>query len=245
MSIQSYLGSDMAHSHNPLTQSTGFRWLDSDAYLFDIDGTLLVTHDLVHYNALNRAVLEVYRVDITIDGIGYHGKTDLSILRAALERAGVSGEDFESNLQEALHVVRREVSANADGIVPTVCSGIPGIFDSLRSAGKLLGVASGNLESVGWQKIEAAGLRRFFSFGCFSDHHEARVDVFRQAVAEVNRRLGSQARVCFIGDTPSDIQAAHQLKANVVAVCSGTYKSEALICHHPDLCVLSCADLLG
>jgi phosphoglycolate phosphatase len=231
--------------HTTSANSNGFHWLDSDAYLFDIDGTVLLTRDLVHYNALNRAMREVYQVDTTIDGVAYHGKTDLSILRAVLERAGVSGEDFESNLQEALHVVRSEVSANAARIIPAICCGIPEVLSSLKSAGKLLGIASGNLESVGWHKIEAAGLRQFFSFGCFSDDHEMRVDIFRQAVAEVYRRLGPQARICFIGDTPSDIQAARQLDAHVVAVCTGTYKAEELACHQPDLCVSSCAELLG
>src|SRR2546429_1218690 len=43
-----------------LVRANGFRWMDFDAYLFDIDGTLLVTRDLVHYNALNRAIREVY-----------------------------------------------------------------------------------------------------------------------------------------------------------------------------------------
>ena len=60
-----------------LVRANGFRWMDFDAYLFDIDGTLLVTRDLVHYNALNRAIREVYEVEATIDGIPYHGKTDL------------------------------------------------------------------------------------------------------------------------------------------------------------------------
>jgi hypothetical protein len=140
-------------------QSNAFRWTDFDAYLFDIDGTLLVTRDLVHYNALNLAMREVYGVDTTIDGITYHGKTDLGILRASLERAGIVGSTFEMKLPAALQIIRREVNANASAINPAVCCGIREILASLKSAGKLLGIASGNLESVGWHKIEAAGLR--------------------------------------------------------------------------------------
>jgi phosphoglycolate phosphatase len=234
----------MSESHLK-TSNNGFRWMASDAYLFDIDGTLLITRDLIHYNALNRALGEVYGVETSIDGIAYHGKTDLGILRAALQRAGVVAEDFERNLPAALQVIRREVSANASRIVAAVCCGIPELLASLQSAGKLLGVASGNLQSVGWQKIEAAGLRNFFSLGCFSDQHELRVDVFRLGVAEVTRRFGAKARVCFIGDTPSDIQAARQINAHIVAVCTGSYKTEELACHQPDLCVSSCAELLG
>jgi phosphoglycolate phosphatase len=225
-------------------QSNAFRWTDFDAYLFDIDGTLLVTRDLVHYNALNLAMREVYGVDTTIDGITYHGKTDLGILRASLERAGIVGSTFEMKLPAALQIIRREVNANASAINPAVCCGIREILASLKSADKLLGIASGNLGSVGWNKIEAAGLRHFFSFGCFSDNHEMRDNVFRNAVAEVKTRLGRQARICFIGDTPSDIQAARHVDAHVVAVCTGTYTIEELTSHQPDLCISSCAELL-
>src|SRR5438105_8052331 len=95
--------------------------LDSDAYLFDIDGTLLNTQDLIHYRALNRAMREVYSADTTIDGIAYHGKTDLGILRAALERVGVTEDVFASTLPAALEMVRREVGLNAHALVVKIC----------------------------------------------------------------------------------------------------------------------------
>src|SRR5271169_4399845 len=226
------------------TKSNGFRWMTSDAYLFDIEGTLLVSRDGVHRNALHRAMREAYDVDTTIEGIAYHGKTDLGILRAALERAGVSSDRFEANLPAALEVVCRDVSANADRINPIVCFAIPEVLSELKAAGKLLGVASGNLESVGWVKIEAAGLREFFSFGCFTDHHESRADIFRQGVIEVQRRLGKSATVCFIGDTPEDIKAAHLANSKIVAVCTGICTADDLRHREPDACVASCADLL-
>jgi phosphoglycolate phosphatase len=219
--------------------------MDADALLFDIDGTLLVTRDLVHYNALNRAMHQAYGVETTIDGVAYHGKTDLGILRAAMQRVGVSSERFARNLPLALEVVRREVHAHASEMVVNLCSGIPAILSLVEAAGKMMGVASGNLETVGWQKIEAAGLRRFFSFGCFSDDSELRVGIFRQAMAETERRLGNTSTVCFVGDTPSDVQAARQIGAKIISVCTGIYKHTELACLEPDLCVSSCAELLG
>jgi phosphoglycolate phosphatase len=223
--------------------SNGFRWRNADAYLFDIDGTLLVMRDLVHWNALHQAMLEAYDVDTSIEGIAYHGKTDLGILRAALKRAGVSGAAFEQKLPSALDVVCREVRINAAGIRAEVCPQIPELLSTLRASGKLIGVASGNLESVGWQKIEAAGLREYFSFGRFSDRCEMRSEIFRDAIAEVGQRLGNDARVCFVGDTPEDIRAAKLVGAHIVAVGTGIFKLEELMCHEPDICVASCAEL--
>jgi phosphoglycolate phosphatase-like HAD superfamily hydrolase len=188
---------------------------------------------------------EAFAVDTTIEGIAYHGKTDLGILRAALERKGVSSDRFEANLPAALEVVCRDVSANASRIAPTVCPAIPEVLAELKAAGKLLGLASGNLASVGWLKIEAAGLRDFFSFGCFSDQHESRADIFRQAVIEVQRRLGKSATVCFIGDTPEDIKAARLANSKIIAVCTGIFGADELASDKPDICVASCADLLS
>jgi phosphoglycolate phosphatase len=217
----------------------------ADAYVFDIDGTLLVTKDLVHWNALHQAMLEAYGVDATIEGIQYHGMTDLSILRAAMDRAGISGRAFEAGLPKALSVVCREVEDNRRRIMPQVCPGIPGLLQRLKSQEKLLGVASGNLETVGWHKIEAAGLRGFFSFGFFSDQCESRAGIFRNALDHVYAQLGNNARICFIGDTPSDVAAAREIGASIVAVASGTFGIEELSACSPDLCISDCAGLLA
>jgi len=215
---------------------------DADAYIFDIDGTLLVTKDLVHWNALHQAMIEAYGVDTTIEGIPYHGKTDLSILRAALARAGVSDEEFEAKLPAALDAVCREVEANHRQLEPKVCPGIVQLLQSLRQREKLLGVASGNLESVGWRKIEAAGLRRFFTFGFFSEHHESRAKIFRNALQYARAQLGSETRCCFIGDTPSDVEAARDVGAQILAVASGTFTLDELSACSPDLCVSHCGE---
>lgn len=216
----------------------------ADAYIFDIDGTLLVTKDLVHWNALHQAMLEAYGVEATIEGIQYHGMTDLSILRAAVARRGVNDSQFEAALPKALEIVRRDVDRNHRDIVPQVCPGTIQLLEFLKSQQqqKLLGVASGNLESVGWHKLEAAGLRPFFAFGCFSDHHESRAEIFRNALECVKARLGTEARVCFIGDTPSDVKAARQVGANIIAVGSGTFTAQELSAYSPDLCVCHCGE---
>ena len=142
----------------------------------------------------------------------------------------------------ALDVVCREVEANHRQIAPQVCLGIVQMLESLKANGKLIGVASGNLETVGWHKIEAAGLRDFFSFGCFSDRCEERAGIFQNALDTVQKQLGSDARTLFIGDTPSDIAAARQIGAQVLAVSTGTFGFEELSACSPDLCVSHCGE---
>ncbi|HKU25302.1 MAG TPA: HAD hydrolase-like protein [Candidatus Sulfotelmatobacter sp.] len=207
----------------------------SDAYFFDIDGTLIVSRDLVHWNAMHQAMLEVYGLDADFDGIPYHGKTDVAILRMALTRRGIPDSVFDEKLTEALSVIRREVSANVSGFRPDVCPSIPKLLGEIRNLDKLLGVASGNLESVGWNKLSAAGIRDFFSLGSFGDTYELRTAIFDNAVSAARNLLGQSASVCFLGDTPDDIEAARRVNAQVVAVATGVFSFSQLAKLNPDL----------
>jgi phosphoglycolate phosphatase-like HAD superfamily hydrolase len=222
-----------------------FMGIRADAYVFDIDGTLLVTRDLVHWNALRLAMLEAYGIDTTIEGLSYHGKTDILILRAALERCGISGSTFEAGLSTACAVMCSEVSAHVAEICADVCPDIPNLLSELRESRKLLGIASGNLEIVAWHKVAAAKLWDFFSFGSFGDCREIRSEIFDHAISEAKQRLGNGAQVCFIGDTPDDIQAARKVQAQIVAIATGTYSLEELSELRPDACCVSCTELLG
>jgi len=231
--------------NHPPRATSNSRMLRADAYFFDIDGTLLVTRDLVHWNALHQAMLEIYSVDTTIEGLSYHGKTDVAILRAALNRSGVPDSAFYQRLPDALAVVCREVADNAKDILPEVCRWVPELLLDVQQTNKLMGIASGNLESVGWNKVSAAGLRQFFRLGSFGDHCELRCAIFDHAVDIARAQLGSAAEICFIGDTPDDILAARKVNAQVIAVSSGTFSFHQLQHLEPDVCCQSCAELIG
>jgi phosphoglycolate phosphatase len=227
------------------TKPNGFCWYSDDAYLFDIDGTLLRCYDRTHRYALHRAMRDVYGVETTIDGIAYHGKTDLGILRAALERVGVTSAVIDDRMAEALAVTRRHAADNANLFTPTIMPGIPEILESLRSHGKLLGICSGNLESIGWVKVRAAGLVDYFEFGCFADYYELRECVFENGLREVRRLHGPESTVCFVGDTPEDVRAARAVGAHIIAVGTGVYPVAELAAQQPDACISSCAELLA
>lgn len=216
----------------------------ADAYLFDIDGTLLNSRDGVHYNAFHAAVREVYGIDSRIDGVPVHGNTDLGILRAVARRAGLSDAEFASKLPAAIECMCAEASRNAAGMAPQLCPSIRELLTALRAASKLLGVVSGNLEPIGWLKLEAAGVKEFFAFGSFSGRRELRREIFAHGLEEVRRRLGGSARACFVGDTPADIEAARLVGSPILAVATGIFTRADLLAHAPDACVACCSDLL-
>ena len=221
----------------------GFRWDESDAYLFDIDGTLLNTRDGVHYNAFRNAITNIYGVDASIDGVPVHGNTDIGVLRAVTRHRGVSDETFSVKLPTALQSMREEVALRAHLIEADLCPSIADLLEKLHAAGKLLGVASGNLESIGWAKLEKAGVRHYFGFGAFSDQRELREDVVRHGVAQARQRLGERATVCVVGDTPADIRAARAVGVPVIAVATGIFPKAELEALSPDLCIGCCTEL--
>ncbi len=225
-------------------RNKAFIWKDFDAFLFDIDGTLLNSRDWVHYNAFHTALQSVYQCDARIDNVPVHGSTDPGILRAAAQLCGVDDERFGAGLAQARNVMASEVEGNASSLRPELCDSIRGLLERLQQAGKLLGICTGNLERIGWAKLKAAGIRDFFAIGSFSDERETRVEIFRWGVQQVIARLGDQARVCFLGDTPNDILAAQALSVPVVALATGTHSLAQLQEHTPDWCVSCCTELL-
>lgn len=216
----------------------------ADAYLFDIDGTLLNARDGVHYHAFHSALREVYGIETKIDGVPVHGNTDPGILRAVARQAGLSDSEFENQLPAAIGCMCAAAAQNASGMAPELCPSIPEFLAALHNNRKLLGVVSGNLEAIGWLKLKAAGIQQYFSFGSFSDQRESRAEIFRHGMEEVRRRLGAGSRICFVGDTPADIEAARRVGSPILAVGTGIFSCEDLRAHAPDACVGCCSELL-
>lgn len=223
----------------------GFRWDAADAYLFDIDGTLLNSRDSVHYLAFRIAMRDVLGLDATIDHVPVHGNTDPGILRAVLRESGMADTAIDACLPQIFDRMCSEVDRNRDQLRPELCPSIMELVTSLRLQGKLLGVASGNLEPIGWLKLEKAGLRSMFSFGAFSYPLELRKDIFLAGIAQA-RRLGENiSKVFVVGDTPADIEAAGKAGVPVIALATGAYGFQSLLDHGPDACFACGTDLLA
>ncbi|HEY6351116.1 MAG TPA: HAD hydrolase-like protein [Candidatus Angelobacter sp.] len=224
---------------------SGFCWNAGDAYLFDIDGTLLNSRDAVHYFAFHHAVRQVFRRDVKIDGVPVHGNTDIGILRAVLRRDGFADAAIDAGLPQMIAHMCAAVERNSEQMRPELCPSICDLLSRLQEEGKLLGTATGNLETVGWLKLEKAGLRQMFSFGSFCFPLEHRADILMHGVELARERRGSRTSVYVIGDTPADIEAARHVNAPVIAVATGTYRFEDLLACRPDACFGCGTDMLN
>ncbi len=223
----------------------GFAWDAQDAYLFDIDGTLLRSRDRVHYESFASSVQRVTGFEVTLSGILLHGSTDTAILREACHQAGVPAEVLEQSTEAILEAMRNAVAERRHELDLVRMPGVEQVLDYLAKKGALLGVASGNLETIGWIKVEQAGLREWFRFGGFSDSFSVRSELIGHAGIMARELAGSGAHICVVGDTPRDIEAARANFMSVIAVATGRYSFDELLALQPEVCASTLADLLA
>lgn len=222
----------------------GFHWDAQDAYLFDIDGTLLRCRDRIHVNAFLSSVRAVMGRDFSLDGVVLSGNTDPGILRDAFRLAALESAHWEPYFEAILQRMRDDVAARRDEMKIDKMPGVDEALRHLRDRGSVLGIATGNLETIGWLKVEQLGLRHWFTFGGFSDRFPARADMIAHAAQTARALAGPSATVCVVGDTPSDIAAARANRLPAIAVATGNYTFEQLMDHNPDVCAASLLALL-
>jgi phosphoglycolate phosphatase len=222
----------------------GFRWDAQGAYLFDIDGTLLRSRDRIHFDSFYSSVRAVMGHEIVFDGVRFSGNTDPGILRDAFRLAQLEDAHWQPHLPNVLEAMRREVIARRSEMKLVKMPGVDELLAYLQSRGAVLGVGTGNLESIGWLKIEVVGLRHRFAFGGFSDNYDIRSDMIAHAICEAHRHAGEGATVCVVGDTPFDISAARANGLSTIAVATGHFGFDELMVHEPEVCTTTLEALL-
>jgi phosphoglycolate phosphatase-like HAD superfamily hydrolase len=225
----------------------GFVWDAQDAYLFDIDGTLLRSRDRIHIDSFAVSVHEVTGFEISLTGISLSGSTDTAILHEAFALAGVPAEAWEPQLEAILHAMRNTVLSRRGEMDLWTMPGVEETLMHLAGKGALLGLATGNLELIGWTKVEEVGLREWFRFGGFSDRFPVRSAMVGDAAAKARELMPEceEASICVVGDTPRDIEAAKVNGLPVIAVATGHYSFEELSALGPDACATSLSALLA
>ena len=222
----------------------GFIWDAEPAYLFDIDGTLLRSQDRIHVTSFFSSVKSVMGRELDLDPVVLSGNTDPGILRDAFRAAQLEDSEWHPVLEDILDAMRNDVLAQRDTMQVRVMPGVEATLKHLQAKGAALGVATGNLESIGWLKIELAGLRNWFSFGGFSDRFIVRAEMIGHAAALARAIVGADASVCVVGDTPFDISAAQANSLPVIAVATGRYSFEELMECNPDACATTLEALM-
>ncbi len=206
--------------------------------LFDIDGTLLRSGGM-HTEAYEHMFKAVYNVDASSNEVHSSGKTDRSILYEVLLKRGFTKEQIEAKYEEARKVMAEHFRKNAYGNKHKI-EEKPKVVKLLKELSKrdvVLGLCTGNLEEIGFAKVDILGIKRHFLFGGFGDHAEIRTHLVESALEKAKRfskKKFSGKDIVIIGDTPKDIESGIPFGAKTIAVATGKYSLKELKEHHPD-----------
>jgi phosphoglycolate phosphatase len=194
--------------------------------LFDLDGTLFLTHDPLSGRALVATLEQVYGVQVPADApanVEHRGLTAKRIGRNVLRAAGVADVAVDERLDgwcAAFAERYLELLADADtsGWEPR-----PGAADGLarlQTAGVRLGLVTGNPEPMARARLERLGLAQFFppgegAFGCEAEERGALLELARKRAGDWPASATAE-----IGDTPEDVSTAKAAGFRSIAVSS-------------------------
>ncbi|ONK60845.1 uncharacterized protein A4U43_C08F23320 [Asparagus officinalis] len=206
---------------------------------FDVDGTLIrsigSSSNRLHRLAFSHAFLSVFNIpDSTIDVLQHHGQTDPLILVNTCVHYGIPSDvaterlpDLKSKMIEYAKEHAKDIGEGLE-----VLPGVTSLLEALSSNNVAIGLVTGNLEEIGWMKMEGLGIQQYFTvpnFGGFGSDHTDRGELVKIAAARAEKQFpgGFDLRV-HIGDTPNDIRAAEYGGALAVGVCTGVFSGEEL-----------------
>src|SRR5262245_28116913 len=173
-------------------------------WLFDIDGTLLLT-DGAAREAIAAAVREQLAVDDDLRDIAFAGRTDPLILADILAKHGRSFRDGEADrFWDAAYAHMRTLLDPGRGRL------LPGVLDLLAAVaaepGWVTALLTGNTTGMARIKLTRFGIADRFAFGAFGEQAVDRNALAILAVGRARRDYGVPPERCIVvGDTEHDI----------------------------------------
>ncbi len=200
--------------------------------LFDVDGTLFLSHDPLADEALTPTLEDFYPVRLSADpmaGIDHAGQTSLRIARLVLHNAGLDDDQIDESLTvwcAAFAGRYLELLSVADTSFWRAAPGAAEALSDLEASGVRLALLTGNPEPVARARMERLGLARFFpagqgAFGCESESRGELV-----AIARERADGWPAAETVEIGDTLRDVDTAHEAAIRSILVPSSRTAEE-------------------
>jgi len=212
------------------------------AWLFDVDGTLLLTGGAAR-ESFSCAVRDRLGVEDDLEDIPFAGRTEPHILADILRKHGRAlGPAEEAAYWDSVFTHMRRLLVPGRG---RLMPGIPALLDKIAAQdGWALGLLTGNMTQMAGIKLGHFGLAGRFAFGGFGEMAEDRDALARALVTRVGREHGvPPARCIVVGDTEHDVACARAAGARVVAVATGFTPRATLEALRPDLMLDDLADI--
>lgn len=207
--------------------------------LFDIDGTLLRRAGPHHKQALVDAIREVTGIVTDFGDMPTSGRLDRDLIRALLRASGAKARDIYGWMPAIVERAQSGYQLICPQLQDRVCPGVHDLLQRLQEASIPAGLVTGNLTAIGWKKMDAAGLRHYFSVGAFSEMARTRAGLTKKAMSQAKRKgiAGRNTAFSLIGDHPNDVEAAKMNGIRSIAVATGVSTSDELAACDPDVLV--------
>ena len=188
--------------------------------LFDVDGTLLLTHDEVYVEANRLALTEVYGA--APEGADVPGDTATAHTRRALAGARFSQQEIDAGLARWCETFSTQYVRLLGSADTSHWEVGPGAHEALAALERPA-LLTGNPPAVAYARMERLELNRYFRIGegAFGCERERRVELF--ALARERAGEWPADRTVAVGDTPLDISSAHDAGCRSIAVTTGRY----------------------
>jgi phosphoglycolate phosphatase len=200
--------------------------------LFDIDWTLIEGGNKAHSYAFDYALKKVYNMpEASRSEIKTDGMIDTQILIEILKLHDYPEEGAKKKMKEATAAMEEYYHLHLHEGKWIVLRGVKKLLQVLKEKRVPCGLLTGNVESIGWHKVEEPGLKDFFTFGAFGDSAFKRVDlvaVARKRAEEYYHKTIPLKDFFIVGDSPLDVACAKAAGIQVIAVAQGAFSKEEL-----------------
>jgi len=196
---------------------------------FDIDNTLIKS-SAGHVESLILAIKDIYGLKTSINVINHHGMTDPEIIIRILGKHEVDDKIIQAKLKRCLDNMQLHYAQIVQSENIVILEGVLNLLSKLDQKGFLLGLVTGNLESIARAKLKKIGINDFFKFGGFGSDHISRTELVKIAVGRAANQfqLDGNNQIFHIGDAPQDMRAACEAGVTPIGVATGIFSRAEL-----------------
>jgi phosphoglycolate phosphatase-like HAD superfamily hydrolase len=208
--------------------------------LFDIDGTILQMKQGVSKDIFSKFLIELFGKDIQDKHIpGFHGMTDLQIIKEIALNINYPFHQIEANLMEIWQKLSDDFVKYCTKDNIDLLPGAVELIELLHNDSRVkLGLLTGNIKRNAYAKLDVYDLGRYFPVGAFGDDSFDRNELpeiaFKRANSYYENSNFSGENSMLTGDSPRDIECGKINSIPVLAVASGWSDKEELAKHNPE-----------
>ena len=109
--------------------------------------------------------------------------------------------------------------------------GLSALLKELENQKVLLGLLTGNIETIAYSKLNHVGLGHYFKLGGFGSDSYYRPNLVLKAIQRAENDFGfvrNKNNIFVVGDTPLDVAAGLKAGILTIGVASGEYSKDEL-----------------